>query len=235
MDTSPHHLAGSPLLDVYPIRIMLGLVSSLGFIIILVNLPLRPSVSQVGWSRHTITEQIVFEEVITKPSEDPPSNGTERTPPATDFQAFQSTERPGSTSPESSGTTATQRDSGRIEQYENIRSLSQLNVSDETPQIVGGAGSLYLHINYPEKALKQGIEGQLKLEFTVKTDGTVAHIEVVKSLHPLCDSAAVEGVRSVTFVPAKHNGTPIPIRLRLPVRFQLRTLSSSLPMDQMNP
>jgi TonB family protein len=57
----------------------------------------------------------------------------------------------------------------------------------------------------------------------VGTDGAVSNLQVVDPLHPLCDSAAVRGVRSVTFVPAKRDGRPIPIRLRLPVRFQLST------------
>lgn len=235
MDTPRHHSASSILLDKYPVRILLGLVASLGLMIVLVNLPLHSPESRVGWSGHTPAEQIVLDEVSTEQSEELTSKGTEQAPPPTDLRAFPSARQSSSDSSESSGKTTTRRDSGWARRYEDIGAITELNVTDQTPHIVGGAASLYLHINYPEKALAQGIEGTLELEFTVKTDGSVAGMEVVESLHPLCDSAAVEGVRSVTFVPAKHNGTPIPIRLRLPVRFQLTTVSTSLPANRTNP
>jgi TonB family protein len=88
-------------------------------------------------------------------------------------------------------------------------------------------GSLYLHVDHPAEAQKQGIEGRLKLKFTVRRDGDVSNIAIAESLHPLCDSAAVDGLRSVNFVPANHNGRAIPVRMELPVRFQLRAMSSS--------
>lgn len=104
--------------------------------------------------------------------------------------------------------------------------MAALDPDTEQPAIVGGVGNLYIEIEYPEKAREQGIQGQLKLEFTVEPDGSVNRIEVIESLHPLCDSAAVEGVRSVNFVPAKHNGKAIPVRMTLPVHFRLISFPS---------
>ncbi|PSQ73338.1 MAG: energy transducer TonB, partial [Bacteroidetes bacterium QH_6_64_77] len=129
---------------------------------------------------------------------------------------------------EDSGTESTLSDSGRASESDpdDVQSIATLGVKDQKPQIVGGMGTLYLNINYPEKARKQGIEGRLRLEFTVEADGEVTAVDVVDSLHPLCDSAAVEGVRSVHFVPAKRDGDPVPIRLKLPIKFQLTTATS---------
>jgi TonB family protein len=88
--------------------------------------------------------------------------------------------------------------------------------------------AFYLNIQYPPAARRKGIEGRLELRFTVGADGTVRGIQVAKSLHPLCDSAAVRALRSVRFAPGTHNGEPIPVRMSLPVRFTLRTTPPSL-------
>ena len=239
MDTPRYHLASASILDPYPVRIMLGLVASLSLTIALVHLPFRLPLPRVGWSTHPPAEQVVLEDVTTERSDtersDDAAKRRKEAPSATDFRSPDAESESTSASSESSGTESTERDSDGSRTYEEIQSITELGVSDRTPRIVGGAGSLYLHINYPEKARMQGIEGRLQLEFTVETDGTVADMEVAKSLHPLCDSAAVEGVRSVTFVPAKRDGTPIPIRLRLPIRFQLTTVSSSVPSNGTKP
>ena len=206
---------------------MLGLVASLGLTLVLVHLPFHTPIPRVGWSGHSSAEQIVLDEVTTERSDETVPKGPEQAPPATDLRTVDPERRPTPVSSEDPDTAPAQQDTGWAARYKDVQSIAELNVSDGTPRIVGGAGSLYLHIDYPERALAQGIEGRLKLGFTVKTDGTVEDVEVLESLHPLCDSAAVKGVRSVRFVPAKHNGTPIPIRLRLPIRFRLTTVSSS--------
>lgn len=218
---------------------MLGLVASLGLTLALVHLPLRTPVYRVGWSAHPPAEQIALEDMTAEQSDtersDDAAKRRKKAPPATDLRSLRPESQTTSASSENPGTESTERDADAPRKYEEVQSIAELGVTDRTPQIVGGMGSLYLHINYPEEARTQGIEGRLKLEFTVQTDGTVADMEVVKSLHPLCDSAAVEGVRSVTFVPAKRDGTPISIRLRLPIRFQLTTVSSSAPSNETNP
>jgi TonB family protein len=111
---------------------------------------------------------------------------------------------------------------------DKAQSVAALGTANDQPQIVGGMGSLYLNINYPAEARQKGIEGRLTLEFVVETDGTVSNIQVAKSLHPLCDSAAVKGLRSVEFVPAKYNGKVVPVRMELPIRFQLKAVSASM-------
>jgi TonB family protein len=232
MNTPRNHSANaSSVLDAYPIRIMLGLVMSLSLMLALVRLPVQSPVNRVGWSSRPPAKQIVLDEVTqeqsnAKQSEDPAKTHAEP-PPITDLQSPRAEPE---TSPPSSGNADTESepgDSDRPKTYEEIQSITELGLSDHTPQIVGGLGSLYLHINYPARAREQGIEGELELEFTVEPDGRVTDLEVVKSLHPLCDSAAVQGIRSVQFIPAKQNGTPIPIRLRLPMEFRLKTQTSA--------
>jgi protein TonB len=215
-------------LDAYPIRIMLGLVASLSLLLALVHLPVQSPTQHVGWSTQSPTDRIVLSEIDSERSpEDPASEALEQAPPATKPQLPRSKQAAQSRSPEDPTTGSSSGNTEDTATLGDARSVAVLGTADRRPQLVGGMGSLYLNINYPAKARKQGIEGRLELEFIVETDGSVSDITIAESLHPLCDSAAVKGLRSVEFVPAKHNGDAIPIRMELPVRFQLTAVSSS--------
>jgi protein TonB len=95
------------------------------------------------------------------------------------------------------------------------------DAAQRMPEIVGGIGSYYIHIKYPEEAIQAGIEGRLVLSFIVEVDGHTTEVEVVERLHPACDSAAVRALRRTRFVPGRQNGDTVPVRMRLPVRFEL--------------
>lgn len=212
-------------LDAYPIRCMVGLVASLSFVLVLVHLPVQRSSSQVGWTANSSADRIQLSDVVPEESADTDAdNHSRRAPPPTG--AAPSADAPAEASSPSEtaagdGDSAPPPSDATTDRNEKVRYASTLDVADRTPRIVGGKGSLYLNIKYPQKARTQGIEGRLELEFLVEPDGSVSDIEVAKSLHPLCDSAAVDGVRSVDFIPAKVDGDPIPVRLRLPVRFRI--------------
>lgn len=101
-------------------------------------------------------------------------------------------------------------------------SMKTLRTAGAQPEIVGGMGALYLQIDYPLEARRRGIQGSLKLNFTVYPDGMARDIRVSRSLHPLCDSAAVDGLRSVRFAAGRKDGLKVPVRMTLPVRFKLQ-------------
>ena len=95
------------------------------------------------------------------------------------------------------------------------------DVVHEMPAIVGGIGAYYIHIEYPDEALREGIEGRLVLAFVVETDGQTSGVEVIHPLHPACDSAAVRALRQTRFVPGRQGGEVVPVRMRIPVRFKI--------------
>lgn len=105
-----------------------------------------------------------------------------------------------------------------------------LEMADQPPDILGGLGAYYVHINYPEAAIKAGIEGRLVLTYIVETDGSVSDIHLLRSLHPLCDSAAVQALRHTRFVPGRQNGEAVRVRMRLPVQFKL--LGGQVPVSK---
>ena len=121
---------------------------------------------------------------------------------------------------------------GEVEEEENepdelLSRMDRVELSpvlefvDQSPSIIGGLSSLYLNIDYPLEARDQGIQGLTVLMFVVEKDGTTSNIEVMKSLHPACDSAAVAAVRETHFNPGMQDGEKVRVKMRLPVRFKL--------------
>jgi len=209
----------------YSTRLLLGYVGSLGTLLLLLHLPLSSSVSSTQWVMPRSPERILVSEIRESSSDDAPDEtGSSRadTPPQTHHHlpptSAQPTRRdqdPGtgtarSPSPESSGGSQTARE---------VLSTSTTEV--QNPEIVGGMGAFYLQVRYPLAARQQGIEGRLRLEFVVTREGTPRDIQVIDPLHPLTDTAAVRALRSVQFRPATHEGTPVAVRMTLPVRFRL--------------
>jgi protein TonB len=92
---------------------------------------------------------------------------------------------------------------------------------ESPPAIRGGLGAYYINIEYPPEAIERQIEGRLVLRFVVGTDGQASDVVVMKSLHPLCDSAAVQALRRTRFVVGRQNGEKVAVRMQLPVRFRL--------------
>ncbi len=74
---------------------------------------------------------------------------------------------------------------------------------------------------YSEFARRKHIQGTVVLEVTVKADGKIADVKVVRSLELSLDQSAVDAVRQWKFDPATVEGKPIPIRLNVEVSFHL--------------
>ena len=102
-----------------------------------------------------------------------------------------------------------------------FRSVATLGPDANKPRIIGGMQQLYLNVTYPKEAQRQRIQGRVIVHFVVHKTGRVSDIEVLRPLHPLCDSSVVRAVRETMFVPAEENGERVAVRMALPVRFQL--------------
>jgi len=210
---------------------MLGWIASLGLLVLLFTLPLPESSPRVGWSTDPSADRIVLNQVA-DPSSEAEAEAEEGAPPPTQHSQPPEVSSAGTGSDgdgEEKEESTASADSNRTP---DVRHVSSLSTADRHPRIIGGKGMLSLHIQYPAAARKQGIEGRLELTFTVGADGDVRSIVVSESLHPLCDSAAVEAVRSVRFRPASYNGEPVPVRMSLPIRFQLQRTGPATPNRQ---
>jgi len=64
-------------------------------------------------------------------------------------------------------------------------------------------------IEYTASAKAEGIEGKLKLKLTIGADGSVVDVEVLASVEPGLDAAAVAVVKQWRFKPALKCGKPV--------------------------
>lgn len=104
--------------------------------------------------------------------------------------------------------------------------------TDEVPEFVanpevlpepeGGIVALYKNIKYPELAIKRGAEGTVLVNVTVDKTGTVLQVDIVKSVDPILDEAAINTIYVTRFIPASHQGKTVTSTVGLPVRFKLK-------------
>lgn len=98
-------------------------------------------------------------------------------------------------------------------------------MADQMPEFPGGAKKLQKHIknhlNYPEKAKKQGISGTVYVKFVVDTNGEITQVEVNRGVHPLLDEAAKKVVKNLPkWKPGKKDGKLVSVSQAIPVKFE---------------
>jgi len=94
-------------------------------------------------------------------------------------------------------------------------------IVEEMPELIGGLEGFQARLRYPELARRAGIEGTVFITFVVDEEGGVMDAEVVRGIGGGTDEAALEAVREARFVPGRHRGEPVRVRMALPVRFRL--------------
>ena len=79
------------------------------------------------------------------------------------------------------------------------------------------------NVVYPEDAKKEGIEGRVYISFIVEKDGSITHVMVARSVHPLLDE---EGVRVMSMMPkwspALLEGKPVRFMMTYPITFKMQ-------------
>ena len=76
---------------------------------------------------------------------------------------------------------------------------------------------------FPRRALRLGVEGTVRLEFDVATDGSVLDPFVVEGNPPgVFDRSAIKAVRKILYEPPTHNGTPVKVNnVQIDLTFKL--------------
>ncbi len=77
---------------------------------------------------------------------------------------------------------------------------------------------------YPEQERKDGVEGIVILAVDISAAGAVAGAKVEKPVegHPAFNAAALAAVQQWRFEPARLDGKPVDISIRVPVKFALK-------------
>lgn len=206
-------------------RALLSLAVSLGLFVSLANLPMASEPSRVGWRVASPRESISlypFFPQEDRSAPDPMSSALEAAAHVDPRQSPEETQEPSGIEEPQRIETEMAADTAAADEEGSVRTpLEIFEISGRKPDVAGGMGSLYMHVQYPLAAREQGIEGRVILTFTVDKEGYTHDIQVMQSAHPMLDSAAVRAVEQTTFVPGEHDGQPVAVRMRLPIRFQL--------------
>lgn len=210
--------------DTYRLRLLGMMVVSLVLVLLLVHLPVHRPLAHVGWGPAGSYDPIPLSALEIADETAPESEAAatvDGAPRPTRHAGPNAAPTAPEDTPEATSTpnttSAPPPDASPPPEPVQMDVLTE----DEHPEMIGGPGSLYLNIRYPERARRQGVEGRLILGFTVTETGETRDVHVLKSLHPACDSAAVAALRSVRFRPGTRNGAPVPVHMRLPIRFRL--------------
>ena len=110
----------------------------------------------------------------------------------------------------------------------NITQLKQgdnepvYTIASEVPVLLGGMDGLFQKIQYPEVAVKNGVEGRVHLTFIIDKNGDVRDAQVKSGIGSGCDEEALRVIRQAKFEPGRHNGKAVNVRMNMPVIFKLR-------------
>ncbi len=100
-------------------------------------------------------------------------------------------------------------------------------IVEELPQYPGGMPALIKgfldNYVYPKQERKAKAQGTIAVKFVVEKDGSISKAQIVRSLSPACDAAAISALKSLKrFSPGKEKGKPVRTWLTLPVRIRLQ-------------
>jgi protein TonB len=78
-------------------------------------------------------------------------------------------------------------------------------------------------LRYPATARRRDLGGTVEIEVEVQATGAISRVSLAaSSSHPVLDEAALAAARGLERVPFPPGVTPRPLRMRVPVVFDLR-------------
>lgn len=108
-------------------------------------------------------------------------------------------------------------------------------VVEDLPRFPDGNVQQYIawNLHYPEKALKNKVEGKVFVQFVIDTTGKVVEPKVIKSVSPELDAEALRVVSGMpAWKPGMQRGKPVRVSFTLPVIFKLPAPEGAAPDDK---
>jgi protein TonB len=75
---------------------------------------------------------------------------------------------------------------------------------------------------YTDEARRANISGEVEMEITIRRDGTVSDVRLLRGLGGGLNERAIAAVRQWRFAPARLKGTPVDVIVEVSVEFTLR-------------
>jgi TonB family protein len=97
------------------------------------------------------------------------------------------------------------------------------------PDFPGGEPALrnfmMIMLRYPKAARKNGVQGEVVVQFTIERDGSVDDVKVIRHVSPDIDAEAVKVVKRMPrWHPGLIDDEPVAVRHTLPLHFQLQDI-----------
>lgn len=101
-----------------------------------------------------------------------------------------------------------------------------IHTTAEVPPVpVGGFESFYSHISknlkYPHKAVRNGVDGKVFIEFVVDRHGHITQMKIVKGIGAGCDEEAMRVMALTNWEPGRQRGKPVNVRMVIPIFFKI--------------
>lgn len=82
---------------------------------------------------------------------------------------------------------------------------------------------VYKYLNYPQDAIREGIQGKVMVSFIIEKDGSVTNVKIEDSVYDSLDDEVLRIVSvSPKWIPGQINGRKVRTRMVLPVEFRLK-------------
>ncbi|QNL21986.1 energy transducer TonB [Hyphobacterium sp. CCMP332] len=95
---------------------------------------------------------------------------------------------------------------------------------DEKPEFIWGDFNkwVYNKLEYPEVALKKGIEGSVLTRFVIEKNGKLSNVGIARSVGGGCDEEALRVIRISQWRPGRKEGKPIRTQVYYQITFKTR-------------
>lgn len=80
---------------------------------------------------------------------------------------------------------------------------------------------VYSNLTYPPAALRNNIEGTVKVRFVIEENGRVSNVGIKKSVGAGCDEEAKRVILKSRWTPATIRGMPVRMQMEYPITFKL--------------
>ncbi len=81
---------------------------------------------------------------------------------------------------------------------------------------------VYQYLKYPEKALREGVQGRVMVDFIIEKDGKVTNVKISRGVSPELDAEALKVVAaSPKWKPGRMAGEKVRTSMTIPVEFRL--------------
>ena len=101
--------------------------------------------------------------------------------------------------------------------------------ADVSPEYIRGEDAFNQYIldnlEYPDLAIRQGLQGTVVLGFIVEANGTLSNINVQKEFNHLCTNEAIKTLRNTKWKSGKKGGKNIRYITKYPIVFNLKNIN----------